>query len=103
MTKAVRVQTRNKRTTTRVREQKETKGNEHVGKRSIQHGLRDTNETLSNGAIGRVYTPMLLVTLDFRIFHLTTNQTLSVKDSVFQVGVEGILGGITNTTIMNAR
>jgi len=46
---------------------------------------------------------MLLVTLDIRIFHLTTNQTLSVKDSVFRVGVEGILGGITDTTTTNVR
>ena len=46
---------------------------------------------------------MFLVTLDFRVFHLTTNQTFSVKDSVFRVGVEGILGGITDTTTMGAR
>ena len=40
---------------------------------------------------------MLLVTLGFRIIRLTTNQTLRVEDSVFRVGVEGILGGITDT------
>ena len=44
---------------------------------------------------------MLLVTLDFRIVHLTSNQTLSVKDSVFRVGVEGILGGVADTTEVN--
>jgi hypothetical protein len=46
---------------------------------------------------GKGYGPMFLVTLDFRIFQLATNQTLSVKDSVFRVGVEGVLGGITDT------
>jgi len=45
--------------------------------------------------------PVLLVALDFRIVHFTTNQTLSVKDSVFRVGVEGVLGGVTNTGEMN--
>ena len=45
---------------------------------------------------------MLLVTLDFRILHLATNQTLSVKDSVFRVGVEGVLGGVTDPAEMNA-
>ena len=44
---------------------------------------------------------MLLVTLDFRILHLATNQTLSVKDSVFRVGVEGVLGGITDPAEIN--
>ena len=40
---------------------------------------------------------MLLVTLDFRIVHLATNQTLSIKDSVFRVGMECILRGIADT------
>jgi len=40
---------------------------------------------------------MLLVTLDFRIAKLATNQTLRVKDSVFRVGVEGVLGGVADT------
>jgi len=44
---------------------------------------------------------MLLVTLDLRIVHLATNQTLSVKDSILRVGVEGVLGGVTNTEEMN--
>jgi len=66
-------------------------------------GLRDTNETFGSSVIRRGYVPMLLVTLDFRIFHLTTNQTLSVKDGIFRVGVEGILGGVTDTTTMNIR
>ena len=43
---------------------------------------------------------MLLVMLDLRIVHLTSNQTLSVKDSGFWVGVEGILG-IADTTKVN--
>jgi hypothetical protein len=46
---------------------------------------------------------MLLVALDFRIFQLATNQTLSVKDSVFRVGVEGILSGVTDTTKVNPQ
>jgi hypothetical protein len=45
--------------------------------------------------------PMPLVTLDLRIIHLATNQTFGVKDSVFWVGVEGALGGISNTETMN--
>ena len=44
---------------------------------------------------------MLLVTLDLRIVHLATNQTLGIKDSVFWVGVEGVLGGVTDTEGMN--
>ena len=44
---------------------------------------------------------MFLVTLDLRIAHLATNQTLSVKDSVFRVGVEGVLGGVTDTEEIN--
>jgi hypothetical protein len=45
--------------------------------------------------------PMLLVTLDFRIVHLTTNQTFGIKDSVFRVGVEGVLGGVSDTARKN--
>jgi hypothetical protein len=52
---------------------------------------------------GKGYGPMFLVTLDFRIFQLATNQTLSVKDSVFRVGVEGVLGGIADTTRTSER
>ena len=44
---------------------------------------------------------MLLVTLDLRIVHLATNQTLSIKDSILRVGVEGVLGGITDTATMD--
>jgi len=46
---------------------------------------------------------MLLVALDFRIVKLATNQTLSVKDSVFRVGVEGVLGGVADTEEMDGR
>ena len=46
---------------------------------------------------------MLLVALDFRIVHLATNQTLSIEDSVFRVGVEGVLGGVADTGEMNAQ
>ena len=44
---------------------------------------------------------MFLVTSEFRIVHLTVNQTLSVKDSVFRVVAEGILGSITDTATIN--
>ena len=44
---------------------------------------------------------MLLITFNFRIVHLATNQTLGVKDSVFWVGVKGVLGGITDTVTIN--
>ena len=44
---------------------------------------------------------MLLVTLDFRIVNLTTNQTFGIKDGVFRVRVEGVLGGVPNTVRMN--
>lgn len=44
---------------------------------------------------------MFLVTLDFRIARLAANQTLSIKDSVFRVGVEGVLCGITDTEEMS--
>jgi len=47
---------------------------------------------IENGGV-----PMLLVTLDFGVVQLATNQTLSVEDSVFWIGVEGILSGITDT------
>ena len=45
---------------------------------------------------------MLLIALDFGIVHLTANQALSVKDSVFRVGVEGVLGGVADTVETNA-
>ena len=45
---------------------------------------------------------MFLVTLDLRIVHLATNQTLSVEDSVFRVGVEGVLGSVADTVETNA-
>ena len=45
---------------------------------------------------------MLLVTLDLRIVHLATNQTLSIKDSILRVGVEGVLGGVADTVETNA-
>jgi hypothetical protein len=44
---------------------------------------------------------MPLVALDFRIVQLATNQTLGVKDRIFRVRVEGVLGGITDTARMN--
>ena len=44
---------------------------------------------------------MLLVTLDFRIVNLTTDQTFGIKDGVFRVRVEGVLGGVPNTARMN--
>jgi len=43
------------------------------------------------------YEPMLLVTLNLGVIYFTTNQTLSVEDSIFRVGVEGVLGGVTDT------
>jgi len=46
---------------------------------------------------------MLLVLLNCRIVHLTTNQTLNIKDNVFRIGVEGVLGGVTDPWGMNAR
>ena len=46
---------------------------------------------------------MLLVTLDFWVLKLATNQTLSVKDSIFRIGVEGVLGGVTDTKEMSER
>lgn len=44
---------------------------------------------------------MLLVTFDLRIVNLATNQTFGIEDGVFRVGVEGVLGGITDTARMN--
>lgn len=44
--------------------------------------------------------PMLLITQYFWIIHLTTDETLSVEDGVFRVGVEGILGRVTDETFV---
>ena len=43
---------------------------------------------------------MLLITQYFWIIHLTTDETLSVEDGVFRVGVEGILGRVTDETFI---
>ncbi|KAL7278603.1 LOW QUALITY PROTEIN: hypothetical protein ACG7TL_007604 [Trametes sanguinea] len=42
--------------------------------------------------------PVLHVALNLRIIELATDETLSVKDRVLRVGVEGVLRGVTNTT-----
>ena len=41
--------------------------------------------------------PVLHVALDFGIVHLAANKTLSVEDGVLRVGVEGVLGAVTDT------
>ena len=45
---------------------------------------------------------MFLVALDFWIIHLATNQTFGIKDSVFRVGMESVLGSVTDTARINA-
>jgi len=51
--------------------------------------------------LGNEYIPILPVALELRIVHLATNQTLIIKESIPQVGMEGILGGVVNTEEMN--
>ena len=46
------------------------------------------------------HSPMLHILLNFRIRELATNKTLSVEDGVFRVGVEGILGRVTDETFI---
>ena len=41
--------------------------------------------------------PVLLITLDLGVLEFATNETLSVEDCVFGVGVESVLCGITDT------
>lgn len=41
--------------------------------------------------------PVLLVTLDFGVVEFAADETFCVKDGVFGVRVEGVLGGITDT------
>lgn len=43
------------------------------------------------------------VTLEFTIVHLTTYETFGIKYGIFWVGVEGILGGISNTRTAVSR
>ena len=57
--------------------------------------MADVNERQEN-------RPMFLVSLDFWIVHLATNQTFGVKDSVFRVGMESVLGGVADTARMSA-
>ena len=40
---------------------------------------------------------MLLIALHLRLTYLTTNEALGIKDSVGWVGVERVLGRITNS------
>ena len=40
---------------------------------------------------------MLLVALGLRVARLTTNESLSVEDGVFGVGVEGVLRRVTDS------
>lgn len=42
--------------------------------------------------------PMFDVPFDIGVVHLATNETFGVKDSVGRIGVEGVLGAVTNTT-----
>lgn len=46
---------------------------------------------------GNLEWPVLHVTLDFGIIHLATDETFGVKDSVGRVGVESVLGRVTDT------
>ena len=39
---------------------------------------------------------MLLVALGLRVARLATDESLSVEDGIFGVGVEGVLGAVTN-------
>ena len=41
--------------------------------------------------------PVLHVTNDVWVVHLAANETLGVEDGVLGVGVEGVLGGVTDT------
>jgi NAD-specific glutamate dehydrogenase len=41
--------------------------------------------------------PVLHVALNLILIHLATNETLGVKDSVLGVGMEGVLGRVTDT------
>ena len=43
------------------------------------------------------YDAYLLITLDFRVIETTSDQTLSVKDSVLGILVEGVLSGVTDS------
>lgn len=43
---------------------------------------------------------MLLVALDLRIVIFTTNETLRIKDSVLGVRGVGILGSVTNKSLL---
>jgi len=52
---------------------------------------------LYDGVIEKgICIPILLISLDCRIVHLTTNQTLNIKDNVFWVVVKGVLSGVTD-------
>ena len=64
---------------------------------TILNGLFDINKLEMTVRTRKEYEPMLLVTLNLGVIYFTTNQTLSVEDSIFRVGVEGVLGGVTDT------
>lgn len=42
--------------------------------------------------------PVLHITLNVRIFHLATNQSLRVEDCILRVRMECIFSGVTDTT-----
>lgn len=44
---------------------------------------------------------MLLVTLDFWVFQFAANQVFGVRNSVFRVRMESVLGSVTDTTRMD--
>lgn len=47
--------------------------------------------------LGYLERPVLDVALELGIIHLTTDETFGVKNCVLRVGVESVLGGVTNT------
>jgi hypothetical protein len=46
--------------------------------------------------VDHVERPVLHIPFEFIVIHLTTNQTFGVEDSVLGVGMEGILGRVSN-------
>ena len=47
--------------------------------------------------------PVLHILLNIGVVHLAANETLGIEDGVLGVGVEGVLGGVTDTARMSKK
>ena len=75
-----------------------------TGRKSAQNADKVTGITLivdGDGRFAVLFTddegPVLHVKLNIFIIHFASNESLSVENSIFWVGVEGVFGAVSDT------